>query len=108
MQTILWKERCLPMTRCNCNCNGNSSAALLKEITEVSFAVTDIHLFLDTHPCNQEALAYFQKMSKRRGELMAEYARTYGPLTIDDADLTGQTTWEWVEQPFPWEQKGGR
>ena len=66
---------------------------LLKKINEVSFAVDDILLFLDTHPDCQEALS--------------EYARLYGPLTIDTADDSCSRSWEWIQQPFPWEMKGG-
>ena len=32
---------------------------LLEWINTVSFAVDDVKLFLDTHPCNAEALEYF-------------------------------------------------
>ena len=34
---------------------------LLNWINVVSFAVDDVKLFLDTHPCNQEALVYFEE-----------------------------------------------
>ena len=80
---------------------------LLKRINEVSFAVSDILLFLDTHPDCQEALAFYQKNVAIRKEALAEYARLYGPLTIDTADDTCSRSWEWVQQPFPWEVKGG-
>ena len=85
----------------------SSREVLLKRINEVSFAVSDILLFLDTHPDCQEALAFYQKNVAIRKEALAEYARLYGPLTIDTADDTCSRSWEWVQQPFPWEVKGG-
>ena len=62
-----------------------SKEKLLQRIYEVSFAVDDILLFLDTHPCCQEALSFYREYSSERQKLMKEYARHYGPLTIDDA-----------------------
>ena len=80
---------------------------LLKKINEVSFAVDDILLFLDTHPDCQEALDFYrQNVAIRKGAL-SEYARLYGPLTIDTADDSCSRSWEWIQQPFPWEMKGG-
>ena len=82
-------------------------AKLLKEINEVSFAVYDILLYLDTHPCDKEAMEFYQKNVSKRRELMKEYSRAFGPLTVDDAELSCGDTWKWMEQPFPWEQEGG-
>lgn len=69
--------------------NMMSREALLRKISEASFAVKDIHLFLDTHPEDEKALAYFREAVASRKALMREYARTYGPLTIDDASDSG-------------------
>ena len=80
---------------------------LLKKINEVSFAVDDILLFLDTHPDCQEALDFYHKNVSARKEALAEYARLYGPLTIDTADDGCSRSWDWIRQPFPWEEKGG-
>lgn len=89
------------------NNRNQTQKQMFQEINEVSFAVNDILLFLDTHPCDKEALAYFEKMSCRRNELLKEYARCFGPLTVDTAEGTCEASWKWMEQPFPWEQEGG-
>lgn len=36
---------------------------LLQQINEVSFAVNDILLYLDTHPDDEKALAFFEDVS---------------------------------------------
>ena len=59
---------------------------LMNHINQVSFAVDEVKLYLDTHPCDQEALSYFQKMSRERDHALKEYASAYGPLTVDTAD----------------------
>ena len=79
---------------------------LLQNINEVSFAVDDILLYLDTHPHDEKALSFFQEASARRMKLMNEYAEKYGPLTIDDAAKSSEHSWKWMEQPFPWEREG--
>ena len=77
------------------------------QINQVSFAVNDIHLYLDTHPCDEKALAFFAENSAKRNQLLDEYARTYGPLTIDTAADACDDPWKWAKQPFPWEMEGG-
>ena len=54
-------------------------------INEVSFAAYDALLFLDTHPDDADALAYFRKHSRMRNAALKEYERLYGPLTLDTA-----------------------
>lgn len=80
-----------------------SREQLLNYINEVSFAVTDIVLYLDTHPCDQDALEYFRTYSKMREHALKEYAKLYGPLTIDTADDACSNSWIWTLQPWPWE-----
>ena len=80
--------------------------SFLQQINEVSFAVNDMLLYLDTHPEDQKELRYFSDISDRRNQLMAEYAEKYGPLTIDSAAVSSENAWKWSQQPFPWEKEG--
>ena len=50
---------------------------LLNHINQVSFAVDEVKLYLDTHPCDAEALAYFREFSRERNLALKEYARGY-------------------------------
>ena len=45
----------------SCNCHEMNRRELFEYINQISFAVDDVKLFLDTHPGNQKALDYFQK-----------------------------------------------
>ncbi len=78
---------------------------MLNYVNSVSFAVTEANLYLDTHPCDQEALDYFRHYNKLRGKALKEYADAYGPLTLD-TNSNCSDTWEWVQNPWPW-QTGG-
>lgn len=59
---------------------------LLEWINIVSFAVDDVKLFLDTHPNCPEALEFFDEFKKQRVQALKEYAKYYGPLTLDTAN----------------------
>ena len=79
---------------------------LLEELDQVSFAVDDMLLYLDTHPEDEKALAFFSDVLSRRKKLLNEFAEKYGPLLIDDASKNSADSWKWVKQPFPWEREG--
>lgn len=74
---------------------------LYQWIHMVSFAMNDINLYLDTHPEDKEALAYFNQVREQRMQALKEYNCKYGPLTIDTATPEGK--WLWSTQPMPWE-----
>lgn len=74
---------------------------LLHWLDMVSFAVTEITLYLDTHPRDEEALKFFNHYADLRRSAMRAYAEKYGPLTIDTANPDAY--WAWAEQPWPWE-----
>ena len=73
----------------------------LNYINQVSFVVDDVKLYLDTHPCDKEALSYFQEYSRLRNQALKEYASYYGPLTVDTADSSCSDRWNWVNDPGP-------
>lgn len=83
--------------------------SLLAWINQVSFAVNEMTLYLDTHPDDEDALVFFREKLKMRQEALETYARFYGPLTIDTANDNMSRSFQWVQQPWPWEpqRKGG-
>lgn len=85
---------------------GMSRNELMEHINQVSFAVDDVKLYLDTHPCDEEALAFFREYSRLRNEALQEYAKLYGPITIDTAGDSCDDSWKWVNEPWPWQEGG--
>ena len=75
---------------------------LMNRINEVSFAVNDVLLYLDTHPSDPAALQYFQEYTQLRKQALQDYAAMYGPLTVDLA-IGSRGKWDWIQQPWPWE-----
>lgn len=76
---------------------------LMMRITELSFTMDELRLYLDTHPDCQEALAYYDEVQRQRTVAVAEFEAQFGPLTSYgnvDADC-GE--WKWAEGPWPWQ-----
>jgi len=74
---------------------------LMRKIMEYKFAINDMALFLDTHPCNENALMKHNDAVKKYQEYKEKYETIYGPLSID----TEINSWEnWVYDPWPWER----
>lgn len=101
------------MTACSNNQNNTASTPqkqnrsdLLARINHASFVVDDVKLYLDTHPCDSNALSLFFEYSKIRNKALKEYAEIYGPLTVDTASASENNYWNWINEPWPW-QKGG-
>ena len=80
-----------------------SQAELFSMINQVSFAVNDMTLYLDTHPDDDDAMAYFCENTALRKELLKENAARFGPLTLDSDSENCRQCWDWVMQPWPWE-----
>lgn len=81
--------------------NQMNQQQMLHWIDMVSFAVVDMTLYLDSHPCDEEARNYFKHYLDLRKTALCAYAEKYGPLTVDTAD--GENGWLWSELPLPWE-----
>ncbi len=82
------------------NCGGD---ALMKKITEISFALDDLRLFLDTHPDCAAALSDFSARMDQRADLIAEYTEKYGP--VDSYYPGTDNGWQWNGAPMPWKKE---
>ena len=59
---------------------------------EAAFALWELRLYLNTHPCDQEALALFRQLwEKAEGT----YAASFLPKEC--------ARWAWTDDPWPWE-----
>ena len=74
---------------------------LWQTINEAGFAMDDINLYLDTHPCDQEALNYYHYVTGLYREAMEAYEAQCGPLRVDQ--VQSQNYWNWVDDKWPWE-----
>lgn len=74
---------------------------LLHDIGIVDFVLTELTLFLDTHPSNGAAMEYFNHYSKIKNQMMKDFSQRYFPLTKDLAESNKE--WRWGAAPLPWE-----
>lgn len=81
--------------------NQMNRTELLHWINIVSFVVTDMTLYLDSHPQDIKAQEVFQKYLGMRKSALKTFAQKYGPLVVDCADMGNN--WVWCDMPLPWE-----
>ena len=72
----------------------------LSELQALSFAVTELGEYLDTHREDSEALALFEKYASLYEEGCKEYERRYGPMKLCSA---GGESFDWTADPWPWD-----
>ncbi|MCR5817018.1 MAG: spore coat protein CotJB [Ruminococcus sp.] len=76
-------------------------AAMLR-VQQLSFALTEANLYLDSHPTCEKGIAYFKKHKEALDKAKAEYENKYGALCIENALDENDKKWKWVCEPFPW------
>ena len=81
----------------------NEKEMLLKKIQAEDFTLYETVLFLDTHPHDETALAFYNTHRDEVEKLKHEYMEKYGPLTIYDNN--DSHFWHWVDKPWPWEKE---
>lgn len=83
----------------------NDRRQLMNAVYQAGFALDDATLYLDTHPCDECAIEYYNAMKKAYKKAYNDYTAGYGPLNIRDVDVSNET-WNWVKTPWPWELEG--
>lgn len=81
----------------------NDKDKLLRRIQAEDFVTLEAVLYLDGHPTNKKALAYYDKHRAIAKGLRDEYEGKYGPLTIYGNNDCGN--WHWIDRPWPWERE---
>ena len=72
--------------------------SLLRQLSAVQFSLWELHLYLDTHSNDMEALALHEKYEVKYKKLKNEYEECYGPLS----PVKGEGI-EWLKNPWPWD-----
>lgn len=80
----------------------NKQSALLKKIQEMEFVAIELQLYLDTHPCDADALNDYNCAVEVLGKYMQEYEDAFGAI-IANGHHGGNGQWDWIDNPWPWE-----
>ena len=78
---------------------------LLLEIMELSFAINDLNLYLELHPKDSKMLKKFNDLVEKSCKCEMEYVKNYGALEV--IDNTSDEKFEWIKNPWPWDNEGG-
>lgn len=84
----------------------NEKKRMLFEIDKISFVVTELVLYLDTHPKDTKTIEFFLYYKKKRHDLLNEYAEKFEPLTVDS--ISGNRAdeyWQWALESLPWRKE---
>lgn len=87
-------------TPCKNNIRGDRNA-LMKNIYELGFVLTETALYLDTHPDDAEVIEYYSEIKKKYNDCVEKYSDYYGPLNL--FHISNDNYWMWVATPMPWE-----
>ena len=73
-------------------CNGDDTPCATR-CQKDRFTIWELRLYLDTHPCDQCALAMLRE---KCSEMDCDCKRMH-------CDSDSETRWDWLEEPWPWE-----
>ena len=76
-------------------------SALKNHLYQTGFALDDAQLYLDTHPCDTAALAYYQQVRALYQSAVQSYEAQCGPLFASNSSSTNY--WNWLQDTWPWE-----
>ena len=79
-----------------------NACELDKQITAYRFALYELGLYLDSHPCDKQALQLRSANKCKQAKLIDEYEQHYGPYVLTQHDV-GDNWKEWVGDPWPWD-----
>ena len=85
----------------NNNSNNMSCDQMFTRICELEFALTDLNLYLDTHPDNKEALDMFTKLSATLKSLKYDYSVKCKALCVHD--VPNAVPFQWASNKWPWQ-----
>lgn len=75
--------------------------SMMLELAALKMKAHDLHLFLDTHPDDQQALDDFLALVPKIEELQAQISKQFDPISVYESAKT--TPFNWITAPFPWQ-----
>ncbi len=86
--------------------DGKLEKTAQNELRALAFVVTEIGLFLNSHPDDKEAFQLFKTYVKMYNEYRKQYVAKYGP--ISKTDMADASSYNWINSPWPWEYDANR
>ena len=78
----------------------SSRGNAMRKLQAAKFALLEMHLYLDTHPEDLDAIAAYKKYESKYMVLRCEYEEKYGSI-----HWLGAPGVEWLKNPWPWDSE---
>lgn len=75
---------------------------LMQQIQETDFVLVDLHLYLDTHPEDQAAIAQYNQYVQKSMTIKQQFQSLFGPL-FQFGNSYSPAPFAWKEAPWPWQ-----
>ena len=76
---------------------------MMTRVQMLGFVMSDIALFLNTHPYDDAALQFYQKYKALYDMALVEFEEQFGPMSMDRVNI--EDGWSWIDHPWPWEME---
>ena len=76
---------------------------ILNKLMALDFIAVDLQLYLDTHPCDRNALMKYNSVVSQAHMLRQTYENMYGPLYSYRS--MSKYPWQWINEPWPWQYR---
>lgn len=83
--------------------NCERQLSMLKKIQEMQFVAIELNLFLDTHPCDSDALNDFNCAVEILERHVMAYQDEFGPFLSFGFGGQSEEPWQWAKGPWPWQ-----
>lgn len=74
----------------------------LEEIQAFDFVLTELNLYLDTHPTDKQALEQYNVIGVHRKQLVDRFEKEFGPMK-NFGQSCSRFPFEWIKTPWPWQ-----
>jgi spore coat protein JB len=75
---------------------------LLRELQAIDFALTELTLYLDTHPDDKKAIEQHKELVEQCAKVRSQLETQVGALNSFGTNKD-QDNWQWSEAPWPWQ-----
>ena len=82
--------------------NSERCRSLMRQLQTIDFSIVDTVLYLDAYPHCKKAMDHYHSLIHERAELvrlLAEECHT--PIT--NCENASRDSWDWINNPWPWE-----
>lgn len=78
----------------------------MHQLQKLNFAISELGLYLDTHPDDQDALELINQYTELYEDALQKFEEQSGPTVQMRSGMSG--TYRWVDGPWPWDYNANK